>query len=325
MRATVPEFSPATLEVLTTVGDRLHRVGPGSQFEMFSIMRVATENLARVDAFYIALYRSPGRIDLPYICHRGRYVGTDQLLYSDGSLARWVQDHLAPYEYRHDNGHLVRRGLPIDGDGAPTLDAVAVPLLGADDLMGFVCLQSEAPDCFGSEFVHAVEYLARMLYRQLRHTDETEADLALLERYPQIDPHRVIGVEPAVEVEARMSRLRRLAGDINGAAQRGDLAHVTRLSSRLTALCERYESELVLALSSGADAHPSWGALTDRQRQVAELVQRGMTNEQVAQELVLSVGTVKSHVSEILRRLQLSSRRELMRAYRMVRPDSSSA
>jgi len=52
-------------------------------------------------------------------------------------------------------------------------------------------------------------------------------------------------------------------------------------------------------------------ALTPRQRHVASLVARGLTNQQIAHELVLTPGTAANHVQQILRRLGLGSRSEL--------------
>lgn len=51
--------------------------------------------------------------------------------------------------------------------------------------------------------------------------------------------------------------------------------------------------------------------LTKRQRQIAELVARGMTNREIASRLVLSVRTVDAHVASILTRTGVSDRKEL--------------
>ena len=53
--------------------------------------------------------------------------------------------------------------------------------------------------------------------------------------------------------------------------------------------------------------------LTSREREVLRLIARGYTYREVAQELVLSVKTIETHVSSTLRKLQLSNRRELAR------------
>jgi DNA-binding CsgD family transcriptional regulator len=51
--------------------------------------------------------------------------------------------------------------------------------------------------------------------------------------------------------------------------------------------------------------------LSPREREVARLVSRGRTNQQIAEELIVSIKTVEFHVSRILRKLSLTSRRQL--------------
>lgn len=53
--------------------------------------------------------------------------------------------------------------------------------------------------------------------------------------------------------------------------------------------------------------------LTDREREVMRLIARGYAYKEVAKELFISVKTVETHVSSVLRKLQLSSRHELTR------------
>ncbi len=53
--------------------------------------------------------------------------------------------------------------------------------------------------------------------------------------------------------------------------------------------------------------------LTPREREVLRLIARGLPYKQVARRLDISIKTVESHVSSVLRKLQLSSRHELAR------------
>lgn len=57
-------------------------------------------------------------------------------------------------------------------------------------------------------------------------------------------------------------------------------------------------------------AEPST-SLSRREQEVAVLVARGLTNRQIASELVLSERTVESHVAKILGKLELSSRAQI--------------
>lgn len=52
----------------------------------------------------------------------------------------------------------------------------------------------------------------------------------------------------------------------------------------------------------------SFTELTDREVEVLTLIARGQTNQKISEELVISVGTVKGHVSNILSKLQLADR-----------------
>lgn len=58
---------------------------------------------------------------------------------------------------------------------------------------------------------------------------------------------------------------------------------------------------------------PELDQLTPREREVLRLIARGYAYKQVARRLEISVKTVESHVSSVLRKLQLSSRHELAR------------
>jgi DNA-binding CsgD family transcriptional regulator len=62
------------------------------------------------------------------------------------------------------------------------------------------------------------------------------------------------------------------------------------------------------ARAGGADG------LTERERDVAELVARGRTNREVAAALFLSEKTVENHLSRVYAKLGLRSRAELVAA-----------
>jgi two-component system, NarL family, response regulator LiaR len=53
-----------------------------------------------------------------------------------------------------------------------------------------------------------------------------------------------------------------------------------------------------------------WSDLTEREKEVLNLVVQGQSNQQIADALVISLATVKSHISSILSKLQVSSRSE---------------
>ncbi len=58
---------------------------------------------------------------------------------------------------------------------------------------------------------------------------------------------------------------------------------------------------------------PELDQLTPREREVLRLIARGYTYKELARELSISTKTVETHVSAVLRKLQLSSRHQLTR------------
>jgi len=86
-----------------------------------------------------------------------------------------------------------------------------------------------------------------------------------------------------------------VAGAIR-AADQGELHLDPAVAKRLTA-------------SMRAPEHADPGAeLTDREREILRMVAEGKANKQIAAELVISERTARTHVSNILRKLNLSSR-----------------
>jgi two-component system response regulator NreC len=63
------------------------------------------------------------------------------------------------------------------------------------------------------------------------------------------------------------------------------------------------------AAHAAADADP----LSDREREVLRMLALGHTNQEIAKELYISVRTAETHRAHIMRKLQLSTRAELVR------------
>ena len=58
---------------------------------------------------------------------------------------------------------------------------------------------------------------------------------------------------------------------------------------------------------------PELDRLTGREREVLRLIAQGYTYKEIARELFISAKTAESHVSSVLRKLQLSTRHQLTR------------
>ncbi|MFI6309648.1 protein kinase [Nocardia fusca] len=86
-------------------------------------------------------------------------------------------------------------------------------------------------------------------------------------------------------------------------------------SARNEGAAMSFDTTIIFALGEGSEAaapaaHTA-GQLTKREREVAELVARGMTNKAIAARLVISQRTAKAHIEHILTKLGFTSRSQI--------------
>lgn len=136
--------------------------------------------------------------------------------------------------------------------------------------------------------------------------DGAETTRAITERYPHIqvialtsfkEPERV---EKVMQAGAMGYLLKDVSARELASAIRSAVAGQSTLAS-----------EAIQALvDSSIQSDTSTYGLTRRELEVLGLITRGHTNRQIAQQLVISRNTVKSHVSSILKKLAVSAREE---------------
>jgi PAS domain S-box-containing protein len=103
----------------------------------------------------------------------------------------------------------------------------------------------------------------------------------------------------------------------------GTAQDITELTEAQQALARsssdlgRYAAELLDRASQDRRVHdpPTSAELTARQKEVLALVSEGLGNRAIAQRLVVSETTIKSHLREILRRLDAANRTEAVARY----------
>jgi two-component system, NarL family, nitrate/nitrite response regulator NarL len=89
------------------------------------------------------------------------------------------------------------------------------------------------------------------------------------------------------------------------------------VSPPIAAALMSYVAELVGFDPAGEQDLCAPQSLTRREREVLNLVQQGLTNQEIAESLVIELGTVKNHVHNILRKLNVNSRRDAVHVSRL--------
>ena len=64
-------------------------------------------------------------------------------------------------------------------------------------------------------------------------------------------------------------------------------------------------------INQSAQAAKTESPLTDREQEIAALVAQGLSNKEIARELGVSANTIRSHISNILRKLKLTNRTQI--------------
>ncbi len=129
-------------------------------------------------------------------------------------------------------------------------------------------------------------------------------------------PHVKILVLSASEAEANVLEAIKLgaAGYLLKTSTAAELADgVTRVYAGDAVFTPSLAGLLLSEFRRTADVEPGEPGLTQRENEILRLVAKGYTYGQIAQELFISTKTVQNHVRNILTKLHLRSRYELMR------------
>jgi DNA-binding NarL/FixJ family response regulator len=132
---------------------------------------------------------------------------------------------------------------------------------------------------------------------------------------------RVLVMTMSADDDAVVAAMRAGArGYVVKGAGRDDLLHAVRTVASGGAVFSAGVADRLGAFFSGLAAQPgreTFPQLTEREREVLELLARGYDNRRIARELFLSDKTVRNHVSNVLARLDVADRSEaILRARR---------
>jgi len=193
-----------------------------------------------------------------------------------------------------DDHEVVRRGLRAFLDGEPDLEVVADAGGGAEALELFAQLDSDGrrPDVV-------------LMDLQMAPMDGIETTRRVRELYPGVE---VVALTSFAEKERVRAALDSGAsGYLLKDSQPAEVAAAVRSAHRgEIQLDPAVTRPLITDLSSGTNGVTS--LLTSRELEVLRLVGAGKANKEIAAELVISERTARTHVSNVLRKIGVSSR-----------------
>ena len=193
--------------------------------------------------------------------------------------------------YLADDHPIVRRGIRDLLDTEPDLEVVGEATNGREAVAGVKAL---SPDVTLIDLVMP-EMDGIQAIRQIK-TAQPQARILVLTSFATDDK-----VFPAIKAGA-------LGYLIKDTAPEDLVRAIHQVYRGQASLHPAIAQKLLSEISGPSPAPPSPEPLTAREVDVLQLVARGLSNQEIAAELVISVATVYTHVSNILSKLHLASR-----------------
>ena len=151
----------------------------------------------------------------------------------------------------------------------------------------------------GQRWSHVIEIRLLQALAHHRLDEESQALAALSEAMRLGEPEGYLRsfVEEGASMEALLYRLRKRC------AKQGPTPYLDTL---LTAFQQESKARLPAETSTESQLLPE--PLSERERQVLQLLAQGRSNQEIAQDLVIALDTVKRHVSHIFSKLGVTNR-----------------
>ena len=195
-----------------------------------------------------------------------------------------------------DDHTLFRDGLRRLLDTEPDIDMVAEAKSGAEI---FPLLAREQPDLL-------------LLDLNLQNESGLELLPRLLEQFPDL---KVLVLTASIDQEDRVNSIKLGARGVvlKYAAAENLIKSIRKVADGEMWVDHETTKKLFeeLADRRGPKAESPLDLLTDREREVTALVGEGLRNKEIADRLFISERTVKTHISNIFQKLDLSDRLEL--------------
>jgi DNA-binding CsgD family transcriptional regulator len=303
-----------TAIILREAYHKIEALFRADHYGLYDYVRVVAGKIARVDTFYVGFLQGSSRVRYPYGYDDGRYVDPDTHIFGPNGQTAWLVRRRQTYRFAYDNGTALHAGIPIGDVGRRSEDAVTVPIFrpvkdGPDQLFGMLSMQSYAPNSFDDNAVRAFEWLCGLVERVLTREGE---DREALRRLPagDVGPNLLTSDHVMEYLAHRVGSIREIAAEAMdepevSAAVR---SHLTRIIDAT----EHIQSELIeMLMDTDEGPERRYSSLTKAQQSVAVLLVDGLDNDQLAAELGISLNTVKTHLSAILRKYGMANRSQL--------------
>jgi DNA-binding NarL/FixJ family response regulator len=210
---------------------------------------------------------------------------------SEGAPPRRLRVFLVDDHAMFRAGVRAELGVHLDVVGEASTVADAVRLIGLDP-PDVVLLDVHMPDGGGRAVLEAVRKShPQVLFLALSVSDAAEDVIGLIRAGARGYVTKTISSEELTEAIHRVAD--------------GDAVFSPRLAG--------FVLDAFAARPDAPVADPELDQLTNREREVLRLLARGYAYKEIARELFISIKTVETHVSNVLRKLQMSNRYELSR------------
>ncbi|TKK74692.1 helix-turn-helix transcriptional regulator [Kribbella jiaozuonensis] len=170
-------------------------------------------------------------------------------------------------------------------------------------------MQSYEPKAYDDNAVRAFEWLCAVVERVLTREGE---DREALRRLPagDVGPNLLTSDHVMEYLTHRVASIREMA---NEAEKEPDVSAAVRTHlERIIDATEHIQSELIeMLMETDEGPERRFTSLTKAQQAVAVLLADGLDNDQLAAELGVSLNTVKTHLSAILRKYGLRNRAQV--------------
>jgi DNA-binding CsgD family transcriptional regulator len=317
------------LDVLLRADRELAVIPVSDPYQLYERLHQLAAELAPVEAFYVCLYSEPDETLFFVYNYDGDVYDEPATVPLGKGPTSWVVRHRQPFILEEKTEERQRAGIRFGDHEKRSRSAVHVPLMAYDStgeqvLLGVLSAQSYTEGVYGRRFVGALQWLADRAAALLQQRIERTA--ASAERAAAADSAITFRQRTLALSEAFVQVLKTLTKDIE--ALRPLLPKEdTGLRRAVDALCRagyRAQTEANQFPLQQQQVRGRWQPpappintslieLTERERDIALLVAEGLTNRKIGEQLFISPDTVKFHVANILKKLEVGNRADIAR------------